>query len=234
MMINRATISIFCLTILVLPMLAIAAPVSISQESEDSEGWWVNTTVDKNGNSIGDMVELHKDNPIFLDEQNTLPLIIDFYHTPGEDEILMLEKEVDFQHQWTLEGIDALAGRIPLNKIWDTSELPGVVMIELDGILTTVNGDASALHGVDSVWADTGYDGAGSTVAIIDTGIDGSHVGLDDLDDDNSTNDPKIIGFYDPVNNPDKVNGTEVFPYDDQGHGSHCAGTTAGTGAPTY
>ena len=215
-------------------MLAIAAPVSISQESEDSEGWWVNTTVDKNGNSIGDMVELHKDNPIFLDEQNTLPLIIDFDHTPGEDEILMLEKEVDFQHQWTLEGIDALAGRIPLNKIWDTSELPGVVMIELDGILTTVNGDASALHGVDSVWADTGYDGAGSTVAIIDTGIDGSHVGLDDLDDDNSTNDPKIIGFYDPVNNPDKVNGTEVFPYDDQGHGSHCAGTTAGTGAPTY
>ena len=234
MMINRSTISIFCLTILVLPMLAIAAPVSISQESEDSEGWWVNTTVDKNGNSIGDMVELHKDNPIFLDEQNTLPLIIDFDHTPGEDEILMLEKEVDFQHQWTLEGIDALAGRIPLNKIWDTSELPGVVMIELDGILTTVNGDASALHGVDSVWADTGYDGAGSTVAIIDTGIDGSHVGLDDLDDDNSTNDPKIIGFYDPVNNPDKVNGTEVFPYDDQGHGSHCAGTTAGTGAPTY
>ena len=25
-----------------------------------------------------------------------------------------------------------------------------------------------------------------------------------------------------------------MFPYDDQGHGSHCAGTTAGTGAPNY
>ena len=36
------------------------------------------------------------------------------------------------------------------------------------------------------------------------------------------------------VNNPDLRNGTEVFPYDDQGHGSHCAGTTAGTGAPNY
>ena len=226
--------SVFCLTILVLPMLAFAAPVSAVENTDEPEGWWVNTTVDKNGNGIGDMVELHKDNPIFLDDDNTLPLIIDFDHTPGEEEVALLEKEVNYQHQWTLEGIDALAGRIPLNKIWDTSELPGVVMIELDGILTTVNGDAAALHGVDSVWADTGYDGAGSTVAIIDTGIDGSHVGLDDLDDDNSTNDPKIIGFYDPVNNPDKVNGTEVFPYDDQGHGSHCAGTTAGTGAPTY
>jgi hypothetical protein len=72
------------------------------------------------------------------------------------------------------------------------------------------------------------------TVAIIDTGIDGAHASLDDLDDDDSTNDPKVIGFYDPVNNPSLVNGTEVFPYDDQGHGSHCAGTTAGTGAPNY
>jgi subtilisin family serine protease len=234
MIFNRATMSVFCLTILVLPMLAFAAPVSAVENTDEPEGWWVNTTVDKNGNGIGDMVELHKDNPIFLDDDNTLPLIIDFDHTPGEEEVALLEKEVNYQHQWTLEGIDALAGRIPLNKIWDTSELPGVVMIELDGILTIANGDAAALHGVDSVWADTGYDGAGSTVAIIDTGIDGSHAGLDDLDDDNSTNDPKIIGFYDPVNNPDKVNGTEVFPYDDQGHGSHCAGTTAGTGAPTY
>ena len=234
MIFNRATMSVFCLTILVLPMLAFAAPVSAVENTDEPEGWWVNTTVDKNGNGIGDMVELHKDNPIFLDDDNTLPLIIDFDHTPGEEEVALLEKEVNYQHQWTLEGIDALAGRIPLNKIWDTSELPGVVMIELDGILNIANGDAAALHGVDSVWTDTGYDGAGSTVAIIDTGIDGSHAGLDDLDDDNSTNDPKIIGFYDPVNNPDKVNGTEVFPYDDQGHGSHCAGTTAGTGAPTY
>lgn len=226
--------SMFCLTILVLPMLAIAAPVSSIQEKDDSEGWWVNTTVDKNGNGIGDMVELHKDNPIFLDEDNTLPLIIDFDHTPGAEEVALLEREVDFQHQWTLEGIDALAGRIPVNKIWDTIDLHGVVMIELDGQLSITNGDAAALHGVDLVWQETGYDGAGTTVAIIDTGIDGSHLGLDDLDDDNSTNDTKIIGFYDPVNNPTLTNGTEVFPYDDQGHGSHCAGTTAGTGAPTY
>ena len=56
---------------------------------------------------------------------------------------------------------------------------------------------------------------------------------MDDQDDDPETYDPKIIGFYDPVNNPGNTNGTD-FPYDDQGHGSHCGGTTAGTGAPTY
>ena len=89
-------------------------------------------------------------------------------------------------------------------------------------------------HGVTQVWEDTGYTGAGSVVSIIDTGIDGTHVGLDDLDDDNSTNDSKIIGFYDAVNSPELTNGTEVFPYDDQGHGTHCAGITAGTGAPDF
>ena len=231
---SRKAITLLCLGIMVFPTLAMAAPVSIAQDSSEEVGWWVDTTVDRNGNGIGDMIEVHKDSPLFLDEDNTLPLIIDFDHTPGDAEVALLEREIEFQHQWTLEGIDALAGRVPVDRILDATTLPGVVMLELDGILSIANGDAAVLHGVDTVWADTGYDGAGSAVAIIDTGIDGAHASLDDLDDDNSTNDPKVIAFYDPVNNPSLTNGTEVFPYDDQGHGSHCAGTTAGTGAPNY
>lgn len=231
----QATLSLLCLSLFLFPAMAMAMPVEVeSPQEDDSEGWWVETTVDRDGNGIGDMVEVHKDNPIFLDEDGTLPLIVDFDHTPDESDIAMLEREVGYEHQWTLKHIDALAGRIHVDQILETTSLPGVVMLELDGILSIHNGDAAVLHGVDTVWADTGYDGAGATVAIIDTGIDGAHASLDDLDDDNSTYDPKVIGFYDPVNNPTLTNGTEVFPYDDQGHGSHCAGTTAGTGAPTY
>ena len=231
---TRKAITFLCLSIMVLPTLAMAVPVSETSEQPDEEGWWVETTVDRNGNGIGDMIEVHKDSPFFLDEQNTLPLIIDFDHTPGNEEIAMLEREIGYTHEWTLYRIDALAVRVPVDRILDASILPGVVMLELDGLLSVTNGDAAVLHGVDTVWADTGYDGSGTTVAIIDTGIDGAHTSLDDLDDDPATNDPKVIAFYDPVNNPGLVNGTEVFPYDDQGHGSHCAGTTAGTGAPNY
>ena len=229
----RLALPILCLAMFVLPTVLATVPVSSSEESGE-EGWWVETTVDRDGNGIGDMIELHQHNPLFLDEDKTLPLIVDFSFTPGTSEIQMLEEAVDYRHQWTLKGINALAGRVPVGDILTASQLPGVVMLELDGILTVTNGDAAALHGVDTAWEQTGYNGSGITVAIIDTGIDGNHSGLDDQDDDPSTNDPKIIGFYDPVNNPDLRNGTEVFPYDDQGHGSHCAGTTAGTGAPTY
>ena len=229
----KLMLTILCLGMFVLPTVLATVPIESSSDSEE-EGWWVETTVDRDGNGIGDMIEVHQKNPLFLDDDKTLPLIIDFSFTPGEAEIQMLEETVEYRHQWTLKGIDALAGRVPVGYILEASQLPGVVMLELDGILSVTNGDAAVLHGVDTAWAQTGYDGSGTTVAIIDTGIDGNHSGLDDQDDDPSTYDPKIVAFYDPVNNPSLTNGTEVFPYDDQGHGSHCAGTTAGTGAPTY
>ena len=233
-MMNRTLLSAFCFALMMTPLFASAVPVHASPDDGEEIGWWVDTTVDRNKNGIGDMVEKYNDHPLFLDEANTLPLIIDFDHTPTEADVSMLEREVGFQHQWTLKHIDAVAGRVPHNMILETTTLPGVVMLELDGILTVQNGDAAVIHEVDLAQQQTGYDGSGVTVAVIDTGIDSTHAGLDDLDDDDSTHDPKVIGFYDPVNNPDKTNGTEIQAYDDQGHGSHCAGTVAGTGAPTF
>ena len=225
--------AVLCFALLLTPALALAAPVTVQVE-EQEEGWWVDTTLDRNQNSIGDMVEKYHDHPLFLDEDNTLPLIIDFDHTPTDMDIAMLEREVGFVHEWSFPRIDAVSGRLPVDMILETTTLPGVVMLELDGLLQVQNGDAAVVHEVDLAQQQTGYDGSGITVAVIDTGIDSMHVGLDDLDDDNGTNDPKVIAFYDAVNAPDKTNGTEIQAYDDQGHGTHCAGTVAGTGAPSY
>ena len=82
---------------------------------------------------------------------------------------------------------------------------------------------------VRRVWNVYNFRGENITVGVIDTGIDVKHVGLDDLDDNNSTNDPKVIGWIDFINNR-----TEPYDDHDHGHGTHVAGIIAGTGAPDY
>lgn len=67
-----------------------------------------------------------------------------------------------------------------------------------------------------------GLDGQGITVALVDTGVDVAHSALDDMDDDPSTDDPKLLAFKDFVNKQD-------YPYDDNGHGTHCASLISGT-----
>ncbi len=192
--------------------------------------------MDLNGDGIHDAIwiAIESDLHDWVDANDTISVIVDFDHQPTAEDQEMLEREVDFRTQFRYHLIDSIAGRVAVEDIVELSELPGVVLIELDGILTIQMNDVNDVHGIPMIWEDTGYTGKGSVVSIIDTGIDSEHVGLDDLDDDNSTNDSKVIAFYDAVNNPDKTNGTEVKAYDDQGHGSHCAGITAGTGAPTH
>ncbi len=71
--------------------------------------------------------------------------------------------------------------------------------------------NASPTLGVDKLWA-KGITGKDVVVAVIDTGI-AQHPDVKD----------RIIGFQDMVNGK-----TEA--YDDQGHGTHCAGIVAGNG----
>ena len=141
-------VSILLISLMLLPSLGAIVPVNAEVASQEEEGWWVDTTVDRNKNGIGDMIEKHIDNPILL-EDGTLPIIVDFDHTPDQADVDMLVENVNYQHEWFLPGIDALAGRIPVSLLERASNLPGVVMLELDGIMSIQNGDAVALHGVD-------------------------------------------------------------------------------------
>jgi serine protease AprX len=212
-----------------------SSTAAISGPVDDSH-WWESTSMDLDGDGIHDAIwiAIESDLHDWVDANDSISVIVDFDHQPTAEDQEMLEREVDFRTQFRYHLIDSIAGRVAVEDIVEMSHLPGVVLIELDGILTTQMNDVNDIHGIPMIWEDTGYTGKGSVVSIIDTGIDSEHVGLDDLDDDNSTNDSKVIAFYDAVNNPDKTNGTEVKAYDDQGHGTHCAGITAGTGAPTF
>ena len=229
------TVSLTFFLILLLPTIATGVPASdLGRENE--RHWWLDTSMDSDGDFIHDAIWIAAQNNHhqYLDEDGLISVIVDFDHTPTEEDQAMLEREVEFQTQFRYWLIDSIAGTVELSRIHEIIDLPGVVFVELDGVLGIQMEEVVPVHGVDLVWQDTGYTGEGVTMAIIDTGIDGNHTALDDLDDDNMTDDPKIVAFYDAINNPGQTNGTEIFPYDDNGHGTHCAGITAGTGAPNY
>jgi len=80
-----------------------------------------------------------------------------------------------------------------------------------------------SVTGANLAYPNFNLTGKNVVIAVIDTGIDASHESLDDLDDSPETKDPKVIGWKDYVN-------FKSMPYDDHGHGTHCAGIAAGTG----
>ena len=234
----RSVSGLFAIAVIFLFLVPITAPMAMVAEESSSVvdlPWWETTNMDKDRDKIHDAVWMAvagMSGGGWVDDDGRIGVIVDFDHTPSIDDEILLEESIDFIVQWRYHLIDSIAGRVAVDHLFELTEIDGVVLIELDGRLEVQMEDVVPYHGVDTVWEDTGYTGTGSVVAIIDTGIDSDHAGLDDLDDINGTDDPKVIAFYDPVNTPGLTNGTEVKAYDDQGHGTHCAGITAGTGAP--
>ena len=229
----RALIASFVIAMFILQ--PVVAFDNSSQVADLEEHWWENTSMDLDNDGIHDAIWLAIESKKhdWVDADGRIGVIVDFDHLPTESDRILIESNVDFVHFHTYHLIHSIAGRVSVNDIVELSKLSGVVMVELDGILQVSNSDVKDVHDVWSVYEETGYDGTGSVVAILDTGIDDKHVGLDDLDDDNSTDDPKVIAFFDAIGNASVTDGS-AEPYDGHGHGSHCAGTTAGTGAPTY
>lgn len=76
------------------------------------------------------------------------------------------------------------------------------------------------------VWNTLSYSGdPNGAIAIIDTGIDDTHSSFTPGYSSGNFN-YKIVGWRDEVSG-------YASPYDDAGHGSHCAGIAAGLGSPT-
>jgi hypothetical protein len=74
--------------------------------------------------------------------------------------------------------------------------------------------------GAKSMW-DMGYNGTGIVVAVLDSGVDNTHLDLQN----------QVIGFKDYVNGLDDMSpGDGITAYDDNGHGTACAWNVAGDG----
>jgi subtilisin len=112
--------------------------------------------------------------------------------------------------------IPAVACSLPAFAIELLKKSPFVSYVEEDTMVTLSDPDAelSASWGVMKIGADTvqatGNQGEGIKVAVIDTGINYLHEDLQ----------ANYKGGYDFVNK-------DYFPFDDNGHGTHCAGIIA-------
>ncbi len=124
-----------------------------------------------------------------------------------------LEMPFGFVAEVTREQAQALAADDLVRTVW------------LDGEMHVLMSTAVPSFGVTRARADFGVTGDGdgdpstfsaadAVVCVIDTGVDAGHVDLDG---------GKVIGWRDFVNG-------RANPYDDNGHGTHVAGTVAGSG----
>lgn len=148
--------------------------------------------------------------------------------------------------------------QIARTKVASLSALPGVVAVHTITPRTLDNTVSVPYLGVPQVWQSTGYTGRGVKVGIIDTGIDYTHADFGgpgttaafaaaSANSDEAADlalfgpsAPRVKGGYDFVGdayNPGAAAGSpaltpkpDLNPLDCNGHGSHVAGTTGGSG----
>ncbi|RZB28525.1 MAG: serine protease AprX [Candidatus Argoarchaeum ethanivorans] len=174
-------------------------------------------SVDANNNKIEDSLEFEMGTTADADA----PIDVIVLYNRQTDILLSIGKV-----KYNFNIINATALRIPRSSLCELSEKPNVEMVYPDRVVHAYLDSSVPVIRADVARNTYNLSGSNITIAILDTGIDASHEWLDDLDDNPSTNDPKVIAFKDYVN-------FFTDPYDDDGHGTHCAAIAAGTGGGT-
>ncbi len=131
-----------------------------------------------------------------------------------DDQVATFAAENDATVLYRYDLINGIAINVPgTDGAAKLRSLPGVKYVEKDITFHVTLDKAAPLIGAPQVW-DLGLTGKGVTVALVDTGIDGTHPDLKG----------RITQWKDLVQN-------KADPYDDFGHGTHCAGIIGGNGA---
>ncbi len=174
---------------------------------------------DQNGNKIVDEFE-----PKLAElKQNERVSVIVTASPSLEDMLPMLDAKVRYRY----DAIGALSIDIPRRNMKYLSASQDVIRISDANIEVQATLDSGLpIVQVPEAYQSYDYRGEGMVIAVLDTGIDNTHV---DLDDDDPYNTYKVVAFKDVVNGQDDLS-TPVVAYDDNGHGTHCSSIAAGTG----
>jgi len=142
-----------------------------------------------------------------------IDVLIGFTNTPGlSEQSLVRSHSGTITHSYHL--VPAIAASVPESAIVGLLNNPRVTSVDLDGTVYAIDTELDNTWGVKRIGSGTvhasGNKGAGVKVAIVDSGIDYTHTDLD----------ANFAGGYDFVN-------SDPDPMDDNGHGTHVAGTVA-------
>ena len=150
--------------------------------------WWDNYSRDKNHDGISDVLiwKLAQGDRFF--SPGEARVFVRYDHHPTDYDIERLE-DVGVEVTYRAKYIDLLATTMPRDLIIDVSKWNGVVMLDDIGKAEPHMATAVPTMGVDNVWNNHGIYGEGVSIAIVDTGVNNAHVGLDDFDDNQFTND---------------------------------------------
>ncbi len=151
-------------------------------------------------------------------------------------------------------AINGIKVRIPAGRLAAFATLPGVVGVKSVRVHTLNNATSVPFIGGDAAWGATGFHGENIKIAIIDTGIDYTHANFGGPGTVAAFNaaaatstlpaDPALFGPTAPrvkggtdlvgdaydANIPGSVPVPDSNPLDCNSHGSHTAGTAAGSG----
>jgi subtilisin family serine protease len=146
---------------------------------------------------------------------------------------------------------DIAALRVTADELRHVIAAPGVLAIEERRILHPLLDAAGPAIGAPAARAETGFDGRGVLVGIVDTGSDITHPDLRDADGHTRIDSLLDLGIADPGNHSDLGDfggrvwlrdeidaalapGAAAFPSRDvNGHGTHVAGIAASSGLAT-
>ena len=151
-------------------------------------------------------------------------------------------------------AINGIKVQIPAGRLSAFATLPGVVGVKGVRVHTLDNAGSVPFIGADAVWGATGFHGENIKIAIIDTGIDYTHANFGGpgtpaaftaaAATSTAPADPSLFGPHAPrvkggtdlvgdaydANIPGSVPVPDPNPLDCNAHGSHTAGTAAGSG----